>query len=430
MARARLPTGFQRVLAAAVSSNLGDGIRLTALPLLAATITRDPLAIGAVTGVTMAPWLLGPIGGAVVDRGDRIRIMQIGQVARGAAVAALGVAAIMGTVELWMIYAVALVIGIGEVLVDSALQASIPALVAPPQLEQANGRMVAGMTISGEVIGGPVGGVLFAIGAGIPFFLDAGTFVLAALLLVGVQLRPRARLADHEAVGVGAGVGAGAAGRGVGSSFAAQHALARSRFWTDVREGMVALWDHRLLRPLAGVVGLVNVATSAVGALLVLLALDELGLSEAGFGYLLGVGAVGGLLGSLAADELRILFGRPSVLVLAGGVAAAGEWLVATSPTWQVAALGLALVTFAGGTFNVVGRSLRQAVVPDELLGRVIATFRVVGVGGIALGAFLGGTIGRLTSVRTTMVLAAALLTVAAFLLAVVVQRIPSEHRR
>jgi predicted MFS family arabinose efflux permease len=112
-------------------------------------------------------------------------------------------------------------------------------------------------------------------------------------------------------------------------------------------------------------VGLVNVATSAVGALLVLLALDELGLSEAGFGYLLGVGAVGGLLGSLAADELRILFGRPSVLVLAGGVAAAGEWLVATSPTWQVAALGLALVTFAGGTFNVVGRSLRQAVVPD-----------------------------------------------------------------
>ena len=148
MARARLPTGFQRVLAAAVSSNLGDGIRLTALPLLAATITRDPLAIGAVTGVTMAPWLLGPIGGAVVDRGDRIRIMQIGQVARGAAVAALGVAAIMGTVELWMIYAVALVIGIGEVLVDSALQASIPALVAPPQLEQANGRMVAGMTIS------------------------------------------------------------------------------------------------------------------------------------------------------------------------------------------------------------------------------------------------------------------------------------------
>jgi predicted MFS family arabinose efflux permease len=60
----------------------------------------------------------------------------------------------------------------------------------------------------------------------------------------------------------------------------------------------------------------------------------------------------------------------------------------------------------------------------------VIATFRVVGVGGIALGAFLGGTIGRLTSVRTTMALAAALLTVAAFLLAVVVRRIPSEHRR
>ncbi len=429
MGRTRLPGGFQRVLAAAISSNLGDGIRLTALPLLAATLTRDPLAIGAVTGITMAPWLIGPIGGAIVDRGDRIRIMQVGQVARGGAVAALGVAGAMGAVELWMVYAVALLIGVGEVLVDSALQASVPALVEPVQLEQANGRMVAGMTISGEVVGGPVGGVLFSLGAGLPFLVDASTFLLAAVLLVGVQLRPRTRALETEPVAVTVGAAAGGTGVVDGGAAARQHPPP-TRFWADVREGMQALWDDELLRPLAGVVGLVNVGTSAVGALLVLLALDELGLSEAGYGYLLGIGALGGLLGSVAADEMRILFGRPAVLVLAGVLVAAGEWLVAGAPTWRMAALGIALVAFAGGTFNVVGRSLRQAVVPDELLGRVIATFRVVGVGGIPLGAFLGGTIARFTSVRITMALAAALLTVAAGLLVVVVRRIPLEHRR
>ena len=428
MTRTRLPAGFQRLLAAAISSNLGDGIRLTALPLLAATVTRDPLAIGAVTGVTMAPWLLGPIGGAIVDRGDRIRIMQVGQVARGGAVAALGVTAMTGMVELWMVYAVAVLIGIGEVLVDSALQASIPALVEPGQLEQANGRMVAGMTISGEVVGGPVGGVLFSVGAGLPFLLDASTFLLAAVLLVGIRLRPR-HVPAQQPVAVAVGTGAGGTAVVDGGPLEPQ-APPPTRFWVDVREGMQALWDHQLLRPLAGVVGLVNIGTSAVGALVVLLALDELGLSEAGYGFLLGVGAVGGLLGSLAADEMRILFGRPAVLVTAGVLVAAGEWLVAFSPSWPVAALGIALVAFAGGTFNVVGRSLRQVVVPDELLGRVIATFRVVGVGGVPVGAFLGGAIASLTSVRTTMALAAGLLTVAAVLLTRVAARIPEEHRR
>lgn len=429
MGRTRLPAGFQRLLAAAISSNLGDGIRVTALPLLAADVTRDPLAIGAVTGITMAPWLLGPIGGAIVDRGDRIRIMQLGQVARGGAVAALGVVALTGTVQLWMVYAVALLIGVGEVLVDSALQASIPALVEGGQLEQANGRMVAGMTISGEVVGGPVGGLLFSLGAGLPFLVDASTFLLAAVLLVGIRLRPRQRTSVAEPVAVTVGSGAGGAGIVDGEPTARQEPPP-TRFWADVREGMAALWDHDLLRPLAGVVGLVNVGTAAVGALLVLLALDELGLSEAGYGYLLGVGAVGGLLGSLAADEMRILFGRPAVLMTAGVLVAAGEWLVAFAPSGGVAALGIALVAFAGGTFNVVGRSLRQAVVPDELLGRVIATFRVVGVGGIPVGAFLGGAVATLTSVRATMVLAAALLSVAAVLLTMVTRRIPEEHRR
>lgn len=421
MAERGLPAAFHRLLTAAVASNLGDGIRLTALPLLAATLTRDPLAIGAVTTVTMLPWLLGPVGGALVDRGDRVRLMQIGQVARGVAVVLLGLAVLTMSVELWMLYAVGFAIGLGEVVVDSALQAAVPGIVGSDQLEQANGRMIAGMTVSGEVVGGPLGGVLFQLSAGLPFLVDGVTFAVAAVVLIGIQSAAPTR--SRVAVGDGAPTTGTGVSDGVSSTEAPPPA-----FWDDVREGLRALWDHDLLRPLAGVAGLVNVGTSAMAALLVLLALEELGLSEAGFGFLLGAGALGGLAGSLAADGLRARHGRPRALLGASTSVAAGMWVVALAPNGPVAALGLALITFAGGIFNVVGRSLRQAVLPEELLGRVIASFRVIGVGGMAVGAMLGGLLARLTSVQVTLVLAAVLLTVTGALMTGVIRRIPAEH--
>lgn len=397
--RVELSSSFRRLLASTVASNLGDGVRLVALPLLAATITTDPFPVAAVTAATMSPWLLGPVLGTVVDRGDRRRLMVLGQLVRAAAVAVLALGAAQGIVPLWGLYVVAFVVGLGEVLVDSAAQSLIPALVEGEDLDRANGQLVMAETVTGDVVGGPLGGLLFAVGAAVPFLFDAGTFVFSAILLAGVAVPPR-----------------------VASS-------RRPRFQEDVEVGLYTLWGDALLRPLALVVGLVNVIVNAVAAILVLFALQDLGLDERGFGLLLGVGAVGGILGAFSADRIRQRLGRGPALVGAGVGVAAGLALLAAAPNALVAGPGIALLYFGGATFNVVGRALRQAVLPPELVGRVVATFRLVGMAGVPIGALAGGALAEVVGVRNTVGVAAAAFTAVLVLLVRAARNIPLAHR-
>ena len=400
-----LPPGFNRLLVSSIASNLGDGVRLTAFPLLAATITRDPLGVGAIAAATTAPWLLGPIGGALVDRVDRGRLLVAGQVARALALALLGVAATTGAATLVQLYVVAVLVGLGEVLVDSATQAAVPTLVGPDRLERANGRLVAAETVTGDILGAPLGGILFAFGASLPFAFDAVTFLFSALVLATIRF-PSPRDAD-----------------------AGGDLVPPGGFWADVRLGLAHLWNDRLLRPLAVVLALVNVALTGAFSILVLFALDDLGLDEAGYGVLVGIGALGGLVGSLSADRARRALGRGAALVLSTVLVTTGTAVVALAPSVPVATAGLVLLMGAGGLFNVVGQSLRMAVIPTPLLGRVVASFRMIGLGGVPVGAFLGGFVARLTDVRTTIGLAAVLLGLTLLAMVVVVRRIPDHAR-
>lgn len=361
-------------------SNLGDGIRLTALPLMAATLTRDPVAIGAVTAATLAPWVVvGPVGGALADRTDRRTLIVAGQLLRGLAVGLFAVAVALGHADLALLYLVAFVIGMGEVAVDSAAQAAVPSLAPPDQLERANSRLIAVEVVTNNVAGGPLGGLLFAAGAALPFGVDAASFVLGAGLVLLIRRPLQAPRQPRAATGI----------------------------WVDVKEGFSYLWDSVLLRGLAAGIAVVNLALTGATSLLVLLALDDLGMTEVGFGVLMGIGAVGGVIGSLAADGPVRWWGRRTVVVTATAVEAAALAVIGAAPGPIVAAVGVFLVSLGVGLFNVVGRALRQAVVPDRLLGRVVASFRVIGFGAIPLGAVLGGGLASVTSVRATFYAAA-----------------------
>ena len=134
---------FRRFLVAAASSNLGDGIRLGAMPLLAITLTDDARLIGLVSASAMLPWLLlGPLGGAVVDRGDRRRLMIAGQLGRAGAVAMLVALLLADAATIWWVVGVAFALGCGEVIVDSSSQAAVPQLVRPDQLDRANSQLI------------------------------------------------------------------------------------------------------------------------------------------------------------------------------------------------------------------------------------------------------------------------------------------------
>lgn len=395
----RLPSDFWRYLGAVALSNLGDGIRLGALPLLAASITRDPIAVAAVTGVTMLPWFVfGAVGGAIVDRVDRRRLIIVTQLARTIAVSLLAVAVATDRDGMALLYAVAFAIGLGEVLVDTASQAAIPQLARPGSLEQANARMVGAQLATGEILGLPLGAALFGVAAVAPFVVDASTFLAGAVLIMTVR-RPLQAPRDGSP----------------------------RPMLADIREGFGFLWRHDFLRPTAVAIGLTNLAYSAAGSLFVLLIVDVLDAPAIAFGLFGAIGALGGLLGSLLSRRVIERFGRLNTLIGGGVVGVLALGAIGLSPNVAIAAGCFFVTNSAIVTTNVIGQSLRQAMTPDRLLGRVVSSYRVIGFAGVPLGAVVGGVVASLTNIRSVFAVATVIGLVAVELLRRAARHVPAS---
>ena len=180
----RLGGRFRLLWAATGASNLGDGVGLVALPLLAASLTRDPLQIAAVAAAQRLPWLLFVlISGVTIDRTDRRQLQQVANVGRALVLAALGGVVWFGWASIPLLLGIALLLGVAETLADTAAVALLPAVVPRDRLEQANGRLYTTQTVANEFIGPPVGGGLFALTAAAPLLLVAGCYGLAATLV-------------------------------------------------------------------------------------------------------------------------------------------------------------------------------------------------------------------------------------------------------
>ena len=282
--------------------------------------------------------------------------------------------------NLAFVYVIALIVGAGEVVVDSALHAAIPQ-VAGDDLDRANSRISSARFVAGEIVGGPVGGLLFTVAAALPFLVDAATFVVGAVL-VGLISTPLQEPSTTEP---------------------------KTSILADIAEGGRFLWNQRVLRGLATAVALSNLADTAVRALMVLLVVDILGGSEVQFGLILTAGALGGFAGSIAAPRAVGVLGRRASVVVAFAVMAAANATIGLAPNLMVVACGAFLVLFAVGLFNVSSHSIRQRLTPDRLLGRVVASMRFVGIGVIPIGGLVGGLVARQIGVRQTILVAAAI---------------------
>jgi MFS family permease len=399
-----LGAGFAKLWAAAAISNVGDGVYLTALPLLAATLTRDPLGVSLVTFGEWLPWLLfGLVSGALLDRWERRRVMWIVDAARFAVVGGLAVAVLLDRASIALLAAVGFLLGTGQTLVDTAQHAAVPALVSrdPARLERANGRLQGTQIVANQLVGPPAGGFLFALAAWIPLAVDAVSFGASSALVAAIK----GRLGP-------APPGAGAPGSG------------RPSLRAEIAEGLRWLLAHRLLRALAGMVAVINLVAVACDAILVLFAQELLGLGSVGFGLLLTGSAVGGLLGSLVAPWLSRRLGAAAILLggfVLEGAATIGLGLTSEPP---VAGALLGVNGLVIIVFNVVMGSLRQALTPDHLLGRVISAFRLFSYGAVPLGALLGGVVARTFGLRAPFLLAGVVVPLAALLC------LPAVNRR
>jgi MFS family permease len=386
-----LGRAFRLVQLATGISGLGDGLVLAAFPLLAARLTDDPRLIVAVTVAARLPWLLVALpAGALVDRSDRRRLVVTVEAARAVVLAVFAVAVFAGHATLAFLLVTVFLVGTGETLVTSASHAVLPELVPPQRLATANGTLFSTETATENLIGPALGGVLITAAVALPFAVDAVSFGLAALLMAVALPRGLSRPASPPV----------------------------TRLREDIAEGFSYFVHHPTLRLIGLLTASLAFCQAIVFGPLVLFALQGLGLSDAGYGLLLGVAAIGNVLGGAVAGRLDQQFGA-RVLLPFGGVLAAAAYVVcglSTSLALAAVALGIEAVAVALG--NVANLTLRQRLIPSELLGRVGNVLRFFIFGAIPLGGLLGGSLVQWFGVRAPFAGAAALQFVAVAALA------------
>lgn len=373
-----LGPNYQKLWAASAISNIGDGVRWTALPLLAASLTRDPAKVAAIDLAATLPWFLfALVAGALVDRIDKKLAMSIANAVRTVLMLGLGLAVLFDASSLIVLYVVAFLLGCAETIFDNSAQAIMPAVVQRSQLERANGRLYAAEIINNQFIGPPLGGFLFAAAAAVPFLLDSASFAISAVLIAMMA----------------------------GSFRASQdEAAPTTTIRTDIAEGLRWLWRHRLIRTLAIMLGIWNGVSMAGFSIFVLYALEILNLSEVGYGILLGAGTVGSLIGSLAASRLSKAGPGTTLIAMVLGGAISSLGIALTSNAFVVGAMS-AIFGFTSVVWNVITVSLRQTIIPERLLGRVNSVYRLLGWGSMPIGAALGGIMGSVFGLRSPFVL-------------------------
>lgn len=373
--------GFGRLWSAAVLSSFGDSLRTAALPLLAVTLTDRPLLIAAVTACGYLPWILfGLLGGAVADRVDQRRAMWTVDVLRALLVGAFAVAVALGHASIGLLIALAFTLTALQTLFDNAATALLPALVDRAALGSANARLMTGQRIAGGLVGGPIVPVLLAVGAALPFAADAGTYLVAAVLVASL----RSEAPEPKPAPVG------------------------STLRREIAEGLRTLWRDRSLRGLCAATALCNIGMGAQLATLVVLVTGWLDAGPAGYAAAGAAFTVGGLAGGVVNGRIVKRLGTIGAVLLAGAVQTAA--LVVMGTVRSLAVLVAALIVFGlmGMVWNVNTTTLMQQRSPVELLGRVASAFRTLAFAGVPLGALLGGAVATAWGLNTPPLLTAA----------------------
>ena len=361
---------YWKLWSASAVSNLADGVFWIAFPLLAIRLTDSPVLVAGIVVVGRLPWLVFVLfAGALADRLDRRRTMVRVALLRAVVAGGLAAGIAANLVELPILYVAAFVLGVGETLFDTAAQSIMPSIVDRDRLSRANGRLYAVELMMNQFVGPPLGGFLAVVAIGLVFAGSSAAFVVGAITLASLRgsFRPVAAARDASVL-------------------------------TDIREGLRYLFGHRLLRTFAIMVGVMNLASSATFAVFVLYAVSPgpMGLNEAGFGVLMTTLAVGSLVGSVVVERVERRLGRARLLFVA--VIMSGLTLVTPGVTANPYVVGAAFALSGLGVvmWNVVTVSLRQRIVPDRLLGRLNASYRLLAWGGQPVGALLGGAVGEL----------------------------------
>jgi MFS family permease len=380
----RLGREFAKLWFASASSGIGDGIALTAAPLLALSLTRDPRLIAGVTTALTLPYLLFSLpAGVLVDRIDRRRAMARVDAFRAILLAGFTVLTVTHHVDLAALYACFFLIGTCETFFRNSSQTIVPQVVGREALALANGRMMGAEIVTNEFLGTMTGGLLFSLAAAVPFGVDAASFAISSTLLT--RLRPPAALQPPKS----------------GKPSDARSAVSPRTLLGELKAGLRALWQHPILRSLALIAGLINIISYGILAVFVVFAREDLHVSKAGYGLLLAASAVGSVIASRLGPALMRVMGNESAMLVAIAAQAVSYLVLFLTSQPLLAAAMLALSGFGIVQWNVIAVFLRQTLVPSEMLGRVSGVYRFIAWGTLPLGAICGGFLASTFGVRS-----------------------------
>ena len=386
MAGKRLPGSYQKLFTANVLSNLGNGVSAVAYPWIASSITRSPLLLSIIGLMASLPWLVFSLpAGVFIDRFARRSIIVFTDVIRGIVTLIVAIsiwgnrsnihivkniaksATIHTHTGLYILLLVAtFLLGAAEVLGNGASQTFIPLIVETEHLETANGRMWTAESLMQNFIGPPLASVLLGISVFAPLAFDGASF-FASAGLIGLIASSMIKKQDISRV--------------------------KKDFRAELKEGMSWLWHHPFLRSLAIILGSINAINALSFSVFILFAQEDLHTSVLTFGILSTGGAIGGALGGFTSGRVIKRFGRARLIRAVIFLTPVFLVVTGTSSHWQIVWAVTVCEMFLVIMWNVITVSMRQEIIPDQILGRVNSVYRFFGLGSQPIGAIIGGSI-------------------------------------
>lgn len=367
-------------------SLFGSQVSILALQLTAVLILHANAAqIGLLGAAEYAPLLLLSLFvGVWVDRLPRRFLLLVSDIGQAVLIGSVPVAFLLGFLRIEYLYTVAFLTGCFSVVFGIAYQSYLPELVEGESLLEGNSKLEASRAVAG--IAGPsvAGMIIQVLSAPLALFVDAASFLVSAICLKWIRVPAPASRASKAQLSI----------------------------WKQIAEGLQAILKHPLLRAIAAYSSTLNFCWSIIFTVYTLYAVNELHFSSTLLGIVLGVGGLGGLLGAIIAERLARWCGLGPTLLATALLASAGALLTFIAHGSLLVALpllvtGQFLMGISTTVYNVNQISLRQAITPAALQGRVNATIRFLAGGSAPLGSLVGGLLGTLIGERATLLFGA-----------------------
>jgi len=376
---------FVRLWIGQTISEIGSRITIVALPLTAVLILNArPFQMGMLAGIGgFASLIFGLAAGLCVDRLRRRPILILTDLGQAAVLGSIPLATVFGILRIQQIYAVVAVTGILSVLFDVAYQSYLPSLVQRDQVLEGNSKLALSSSIA-EIAGpGLTGMLLQLLTAPIAILLDALSFLASALTVWLV------RKTEPQVV-----------------------PIPRLHIWEELTAGMRAIAQSPIRRAIAGHSGTAGFFGGFFASLYILYAISDLHLSPSLLGAVIALGGVGNLLGAAIAPRLMPRVGIGATLIGSQLIMGAASLMIPLAHGSVVTATAFLMLAQVGDVcwpvFNVCELSLRQAITPGEVLGRVNAAMQMLNRGLLPIGSLGAGTLAEIIGLRPTLAVGAA----------------------